>query len=261
MNNLKLGCDPEIFLVDAAGKFKSSIGLIGGSKSMPLELPIGEGYAVQEDNVAVEFNIPPASNAKEFVHHIGTTLKFLTDHVKQQYGFEFSKESATYFPKEELTDPAALMFGCDPDFNAWTMTRNPRPKADNETLRSCGGHVHIGCGRDVDGEKVIRCADLFLGVPSAKMDKGLLRKGLYGKHGAYRIKPYGVEYRVLSNFWIFSEQTIDWVWRNTAKAVEAAEAQLPIEEDYEQIKAAIDNNDLAAADYLINKWNLEVLNV
>jgi len=57
--------------------------------------------------------------------------------------------------------------------------------------------------------------DLYLGVPSVLMDKGELRKQLYGKAGAYRMKPYGVEYRTLSNFWIFSDTTIGWVWDNT----------------------------------------------
>ena len=35
-----------------------------------------------------------------------------------------------------------------------------------------------------------------------------------------RIKEYGVEYRTLSNFWIFSEKTIEWVYEQTRKALE-----------------------------------------
>jgi len=48
MPNIKLGCDPEAFLVDINGQLRSSIGLIGGSKEMPRPLfALGEGYAVQ----------------------------------------------------------------------------------------------------------------------------------------------------------------------------------------------------------------------
>ena len=102
--------------------------------------------------------------------------------------------------------------------------------------------------------------DLFLGIPSVLMDKGHLRKNLYGKHGAYREKAYGVEYRVLSNFWIFNNRLIEWVWDNTSRAIAAAESQFAIsEEDGHDIIKAIDNNDVAIAEKLIKKFNLEVV--
>ena len=57
-----LGCDPEILLVNATGKYISSVGLIGGSKDFPRPID-GEGNAVQEDNVSVEFNTPPCKSS------------------------------------------------------------------------------------------------------------------------------------------------------------------------------------------------------
>ncbi|MFN7883528.1 MAG: putative amidoligase domain-containing protein [bacterium] len=259
---LKLGCDPEVFMVDLQGNLRSAIGRIGGTKTSPQPLPLGDGYAVQEDNVAMEFNIPPASNAKEYVEYIGKTLSFLKEGIQSMYQYDISKLSAASWPEEELQTPQAQMFGCDPDFNAWTGDKNPRPKAEDTNLRSCGGHVHVGFDKSiVDTKALIKCMDLYHGVPSVLMDEGELRKQLYGKRGAYREKPFGAEYRVLSNFWIFNPATIEWVWRNAERAVAAVEAQFPINELDDQILQAIDNNDKAMAEQLVKDFKLEVVHV
>lgn len=260
---IKLGCDPEAFLMDIHGHLKSSIGLIGGSKTFPLPLPLGDGFAVQEDNVALEFNIPPASVKSEFVESITKTLAFLTRIVKENYDLSINQQSAASFPASELSSPESQVFGCDPDFNAWTNKVNPRPNADDKSLRSCGGHVHIGYDiTKADAKTVIKMMDLFLGVPSIIMDSGEIRKQLYGSAGAYREKPYGVEYRTLSNFWIFKDRLIEYVWDNTNKAVTAAESQFAIsDEDSTNIVKAINTNDKELARMLIKKFNLEVIHV
>lgn len=259
----KLGCDPELFLADAEGKLKASCGLIGGTKTSPRPLEeLGDGYAVQEDNVAIEYNIPPAANAREFIDSIAKTMTFLRDGVRDGFGFNIVNLSAASFPQEELVHPLALEFGCDPDFNAWTGEKNPRPKADDHTLRSCGGHVHVGFDKFfMDGRQLIRAMDLFLGVPSVLMDKGELRKQLYGKAGAYREKPYGYEYRTLSNFWVFDERLTQWVWDNTEKAITALESGLAVDDYKDGILDAINNNNKDAAAQLVQALNLEVLSV
>lgn len=260
---IKLGCDPELFLIDTTGKLRASCGLIGGTKSHPMPLPLGEGYAVQEDNVAIEFNIPPASDAIEFQDSIKKTLAFLTEGVRNHLGFDIVNLSAASFPKEELEAPAAKEFGCDPDYNAWTLARNPRPKVDDDTLRSCGGHVHVGFDRrELNPVQLIKAMDLFLAVPSVFMDtQGQRRRLLYGKRGAYRDKPYGVEYRTLSNFWVFNERLTKWVWDNTERAVAAVESQFAIDDYADSIMDAIDNNNMDVARTLVDKFKLEVVHV
>lgn len=260
---LKLGCDPEVFMVDLQGHLRSSIGRIGGTKTSPQPLKdLGEGFAVQEDNVAMEFNIPPASNAKEYVESINKVLTYLKEGIQSAYGYDISRLSAASWPEEELQTPQAQVFGCDPDYNAWTGKANPRPEAADKTLRSCGGHVHVGFDKQrLDSRYLIKCMDLYHGVPSVLMDNGELRKNLYGKRGAYREKPFGAEYRVLSNFWIFQRETIEWVWRNTERAIAAVEARFPIEDLDDMILQAIDNNDKAIAEQLVKQFNLEVVHV
>lgn len=261
---IKLGCDPEMFLIDMNGNLKSAIGKIGGSKVHPMPLvALGDGYAVQEDNVAIEFNIPPAEGRSQFVESIQKTLALLTGVVQTDYGYGITNLSAASFPLAELDDPRAQEFGCDPDFNAWTELMNPRPSATDKTLRTCGGHVHVGFDKSkVKSENLIKLMDLFLGVSSVVMDKGELRKNLYGSAGAYRDKEYGAEYRTLSNFWIFDSKLIEWVWNNTTRAVDAAEAQFTIsEQDSTDIVKCINTNDKILAQKLIKTFNLDVVNV
>lgn len=253
------GADPEVFVGDALSA-RSIIGKIGGTKDMPLALPLGDGFAVQEDNVALEFNVPPAGSRDEFIKNICAATGFLESVMRDKYNLEFLKDSAISFPEEELKDPKAFVFGCDPDYNAWTRKRNEKPKAEDKTLRSCGGHVHIGYDSSLlDSNSVIKACDLFLGVPSVLMDKGIRRKELYGKAGAFRKKPFGVEYRVLSNFWIFEPKLMGWVHDNVSRALDAVSNNFDFDSEQENIVSAINNNDVELATMLINKYELQIV--
>lgn len=261
---MKIGCDPEIFLMDASASLVSAIDKIGGTKAQPRPLrTLGDGFAVQEDNVALEFNIPPASSKEEFKVSLNKIKNYLREQIAVM-NLDFNHQSAAIFPMIELAHPKAMEFGCDPDFNAWMNGAiNPRPKADDWRLRSCGGHVHIGedIPSESEAQRLIKFMDFYAGVPSVVLDNGHLRKKLYGKRGAYRLKPYGVEYRTLSNFWIWDDKLIEWVWNATQLAVDQWKSKkvdhILTEED-NFIKQAIDENNLDAANYLIDKYKLDV---
>ena len=244
-----IGCDPEFFL-HHKGKSISAIGVVGGTKDAPR--PIGEGCAVQEDNVAVEFCIPPADSCTKFYTSIMYALDKIMDEVPA--GLAFKTTASEVFDDDQLQHPNALEFGCEPDSNAWTKKMNPRPKADNANLRSAGGHVHVGAN-DVDPVQLIRSMDLFLGVPSIKLDMDTERRKLYGKAGAYRPKPYGAEYRTLSNFWIWDKKLIEWVYHQTSRAVDFVRAGNKLSvKDGVMIQQCINNNDAKAYDFLVHKY-------
>lgn len=219
-SSITVGADPELFL---AKQFMpiSSVGLIGGSKESPA--PLGrEGFFIQEDNVAVEFNIPPAKNLEEFVESITWSLDTIRKTLNDN-GFSMRITPSEYFATRELETPQAQSFGCDPDYNAWTGKENPKPHATESNLRTCGGHIHIGWENpDQDNplfrRKVIQSMDLYLGVPSITMDMNWKRRELYGKAGAYRAPSYGVEYRTLSNFWLMRKELMQWAYAQSIRA-------------------------------------------
>lgn len=221
MKNITIGADPELFL-ECNGEFKSAIDRIGGIKTAPR--PLGrEGFFVQEDNVAVEFNIPPAKTVEAFVESIQWSLSEIAREV-EAFGFKPCIKAAALFPPSELVDPRALAFGCEPDFNAWNHgLTNPKPHSAHYRLRSCGGHVHVGYPKDsgINRHRLVQLMDLYLGVPSILMDDDQERRQLYGKAGCFRGTDYGgTEYRVLSNFWLKKPEYQTWVFEQTHRAID-----------------------------------------
>jgi hypothetical protein len=253
---MRLGADPELFLKNTQGKLVSVLGKLGGTKQNPLQIiDLPKGFTLQEDNVAVELGIPPASTPNEYKAFLHTCMQRALQALP---GHEFSRESAASFDMEELEHPMSWVFGCEPDFNAWTGKENVKPYCEDITLRSAGGHIHVET--DVDKNSMVQAMDYYMSIPSVLMDTGEKRKQLYGKAGACRYKPYGIEHRVLSNFWIFEDKTIDWVWRNTAKAEQAVKDGTinNIQVMGDEIQRIINENDKTAAQNFINQYNLEV---
>lgn len=249
---MRLGSDPEVFLQDAQGNPVSAIGYINADKWNPLQIPdMPQGYTLQEDNVSLEYGIPPAASADEFIQHIQAVMEKSKEWLP---GLSFSKLSCIVFPESQMNHPMAHVFGCEPDYDAWTVDVNKKPVPPHPYMRSAGGHIHVETQRDA--LSVVRAMDLFLGVPSILMDNGEERRQLYGGAGACRIKPYGVEYRTLSNFWIFEPRLIKWAWDNAARA-ESCDFDVKCEQD--RILAAINGNDKSVAKQLVQDYNLEVI--
>jgi len=267
-DNFLVGSDPELFIWDKyTDKPISAIDKIGGSKDLPLSLG-REGFFVQEDNVLAEFNIPPSATEDAFVGNIILGMELLKQRLPSPM-FELRPIASAFMPAEEIQDPRAKVFGCDPDFNAWKNGKvNEPPSMEMKTglLRSAGGHLLAGYSltdesimkEDVD-MNIIRYCDLYLGVPSVLMDTDTQRKQLYGKSGAYRHKSFGVEYRTLSSFWLGSTNTIRWAYRNFARAIKSAGEGTFIDANTgKRIIAAINNNDKNVAKDLIQEFQLDV---
>lgn len=218
MSEVTIGFDPEVFW-KKGDKLISVIGKLGGTKQTPRK--VNDIVSVLEDNVAAEFNSPPCVDADSFINAIDKNLTYLAQ-VAKQYGCELATNvTSGRFEIDQLRDPGAFIFGCEPDFNAWTGEVNLPPMDDDPFLRSCGGHVHVGF-EGIDPNQVVRAMDLFIGVPSVFLDKDIDRKRLYGKAGACRYKPYGVEYRTASNWWIWKKETVEWMFKRVQAAVEYA---------------------------------------
>lgn len=255
--NVKRGADPELFLKSSITNLPvTSIGRIGGSKDEPRPI-IAEGFGLQEDNVAVEFNIPPASNKQEFIGSIHRVLDYLRQELQPQ-NLELVIEPTMEFTEEQLDHPQAQALGCEPDFNAWTQDMNPRPKAP-PTLRSSGGHLHLSWDKPKNEERlqIIRVHDLFCGAPSLLFDTNTLRREIYGKAGAFRPKKYGAEYRTMSNYWISSEELTDMIYTQSEKAFDFLRNGGSIaEEHFSVIQDCVNNSDRKLFDLLNEAYSI-----
>lgn len=227
LKGFKFGCDPELFVANSDGEFVSAEGLIPGTKNEPHPV---DGGAVQVDGMAAEFNIDPARTFEEFDNNITKVLETLKKMLPE--GYSLHALPSVDFSEEvwEKTPYMAKVLGCSPDFNAWTGEVNPPPEnREQPRLRTAAGHLHIGWTEDMslsNIQHIMNCRDLvkqldwYLGAWSVLVDKDTSRRSLYGKAGACRYKPYGVEYRVLSNFWVLDPVMRLETWNRMVSAIQ-----------------------------------------
>ena len=242
MNIYTLGADPEFF-IEKEKELYSIEGLLGGTKQNPKYLDDLGVYKVQEDNVAAEYNIPPCQTKDDFIESILTPQRMIMKIIGTDK-FNISLKASGNFPLKQLNTEQAQTFGCDPDYNAWTLTMNEAPRCNDASFRSCGGHIHFGYKTEnpLEIADKIKAMDHFLGVWSVIADQDQKRKQLYGKAGAFRLQPHGGEYRTLSNFWIFSPALISEVWDRTQAALNLKET--PSEEQGQIIQNLINTGNI-----------------
>jgi hypothetical protein len=210
-----IGSDPEVLVRSRdTGAYVPMCGLIGGTKRRPVPMVgLEKGYALQEDNVMLEFNIPAASSINHFDVHIERAFKYVCDVVEQIGGgrLEVATNCTGLYSADVLTTSKSRQFGCSPDFDAHDRGEPLRPPCPADfrrgegELRFAGGHVHLGYDNvsSIPDYVVAALADLMIGLPSIGVDSQADRRAWYGTAGRYRPTSYGIEYRSLSNFWLF----------------------------------------------------------
>lgn len=240
IKNVLVGTDAEVPLVLATGEPFPATGLVPGTKEAPAKLgKLPKGFAVQQDNVNLEFNVPPASDAHIFVRNIQRAMDAVAAMLPKTVICGWGNASSIY-REEFMNHPQVLQFGCDPDYNIWTMEENPRPRAENPLLRSAAAHVHVGWDEPTNEDRIalVKMLDLFLGYRFINVED-YRRKELYGKAGSFRGKEYGIEYRTLGNFWI--PNYVDTVFYSVQDAVDAVNRGLKIPDELvPKLRRAID---------------------
>lgn len=264
----KLGCDPEIF-VKNQNKFICAEGLVKGTKQEPQKIING---MVQVDGMALEFGIDPVKTENGFVRRITNVMRRVKNMVPAHLEFDPSTPCVTF--DKDVFDSASEKskeLGCDPDWNAYTGELNPTPNAKVD-FRTTSGHIHIGWTRGMnplEPSHLMACRmlavnmDYWVGIPSLFWDstpEAMKRRELYGKAGAFRPKPYGMEYRTLSSRWLMHPDLIRFVYRQTIRAIEDLyEGNYRIDESPDGIINSTDRSSaLSRAHYHCTSKKIEI---
>lgn len=258
-----IGADPELFIInEKTGKVVSSIGLIPGEKGNPYvadDMPAG--FGLETDNILAEFNIPPVTSCESFINALNYMKDYIRNYVKKvnpDYGIKCSAYEIV--DEDQLQSDEAKLFGCDPDYNCYTESQNPKPDGAVTNGRSAGFHCHIGYDNpNVETSvRLVRYFDTYVGLPSLLYDNDTRRRSLYGKAGAFRLQPWGVECRMLSAAMYANEKLMKLVWNGIMQAINAYNrgGMLP---DSTLIRKAIDNSDIDLAKKLIERYHINIV--
>jgi hypothetical protein len=247
-----IGADPELFVRDnRIGEFICGDKLIPGTKQKPFKV---QGGAVQVDGTALEFNIEPAATKIQFVGNIARVMGKLHRMVQKdnEYYDLVATPVADFDPNRfRRFSAASKELGCEPDFDAWNGECNPVPEGDRP-FRTGSGHIHVGWTSGAEPHsnshievcrRVVQQLDYCLGIYSLIWDPESRRRQLYGRAGAFRPKPYGVEYRVLSNAWLKSEELVEWVYDATRTAMKKLQEGEHLADRYGELARTIINNN------------------
>lgn len=231
-----LGGDPEFFVADKKNIILASDKFFPG-KDNPLKVPSFASEPKPGENKiffdGIQGEIAIAHNrCREYIAgNIARCMKVVMKQIGQNNHIVLQPAARVTKTVINSADPEARIFGCMPDFNAYTLTTNTEEMdATTHPFRYAGGHIHMGISspylkksnsefkmaRTEEGHiKIIKTLDMFLGILSVLLDNGKgakQRRTKYGKAGCFRPTPYGIEYRTLSCWWLKSPITVSLVY-------------------------------------------------
>lgn len=274
--NLTLGADPEVFIANKTSKKGTptyACGRFGGTKGRAVPIHpdyMKDGFGLQEDNVMLEFNIPPAANQYDFRNFISFAMAGLKKRVDEE-GYKILYGTEFLFPMEILKEASGAMeFGCSPDFNAyedgapWKKIKPDMLCEDGGQWRFAGGHLHLGgYGNEIPHFVMAHFCDIALALPVVAEGFDMYsrkRRDFYGQPGRFRPTSYGIEYRTLSNFWLMDSYYTAWVamqafsLMNKVATTSVGELQRHYQEiPWEMVRTTIQTNDVSAARLLVKE--------
>jgi len=263
------GTDPEVFAVNGKGQV-----LPAWTFLMPKEKALKKAqghYALPHtvatfvDGVQGEF-CPPANECLETLHDgIQAGLKVILESARLvEPTARLTIQNTIALPVEFLkaaTDEQ-IQFRCSPSYNIYRDPGEPTPNPRMYPYRFAGGHIHFGLKRNPSIpviSELIRGLDAILGVAGVSLAAGIdtaERRTMYGRAGEFRTPKHGIEYRVLSNFWLSHPAISHLVFELARVSVRVAYSGLfrtCWEHKEEETREVINSNNVSGARKILER--------
>ena len=193
---VSFGSDPELFVVDS------------NNVVVPSSTVLDEDTeTVKRDGFQIELNPNTSTCRQGAASYINEALR-QADAVARSRGMQLSFNVGHVISDTVWGNVSMMMkrFGCNPTQNAHEKNFK-RVTGLREKFRAGGGHIHLGftMPKGVDVNTLVTLMDIMVGNTFVLLDRdpdNARRRKNYGRAGEYRLKSYGLEYRVLSNFWM-----------------------------------------------------------
>lgn len=241
-----LGSDPEMFVF-------SGNKLLPAFKFLPSK---ANGALMYYDGFQAEWKYEkPHKCQNNLVNHTRNSLMILSNKAKvADKHARLSLRNVVRVPNELLQESELrhVELGCMPSFNAYNLHGEDVVDPRKLRFRFAGGHMHFGSWtRRPSYQPIVKTLDNILGVWSVGAARHLdnpVRRQFYGLPGEYRrpiykpeevpaallelipIQPqaqgpmFGLEYRVLSNFWLASPAIMQLTWDIARSCVRIAQS-------------------------------------
>lgn len=262
--SVTLGCDPEVFI---AKKTLMGNRITGAEHIIPAQGLKDYSGKVIIDGVAAELNPMESACRANLANYTATCMRMLMNRLPKDMTLDF--RPCVKVSKTEMASlsPANRRFGCSPSFNIYNEEDMLATiDSANYPYRGAGGHIHIGvaglptlstCVKE-SPDRLVRMLDIIVGNTCVLFDTdktNALRRRTYGRAGEYRLPKHGLEYRVLSNFWLQSRELMSFAFGltrivcsmlNSPSANEFYDAFVGAV-DINEIRHAINTNNVALA--------------
>lgn len=249
-----IGSDPEVALIGHTGPV-SSDGILGSKTHKHLRMELDGGFNIHEDNVMLEYNIPPASSKEQFVSFHDKALALIREKVPAV--IDISNEFEVEYSNEIIETENAQVFGCEGDECIYPNYESVSYIPTNK--RYAGGHIHIGYPgeNEADSLNLIGWLDYYVGLNCVLEEPKNTRRDFYGKAGTYRRQAgIKIEYRTPSNYWIFSPEKREIMYDRVSQAVQKVNEGAVISAAVKNhIRQAIDTNNKFLAKRILT-WKL-----
>ncbi len=274
-----LGGDPEFFVANKRGQVLNADRFFPG-KDNPMK--VGEEEARCKlffDGIQGEMSYRPA-RCREIVSGRIRSILMMVHNIIKENRVILKPSSRIQRSIIDQADPEARIFGCAPDFNAYTRSVNTcEMDASRHPFRYAGGHLHFGTSEPLETMsennpekfmvkeeemhlRLIKMMDLLITIPTLPLDNApgsKRRRDKYGKAGCFRPTPYGIEYRTPSCWWLKSPMTVSLVyalgrmaWSITAYKMDKRFYQI-LNTDEEEVRGIINESDIEASNKLWEK--------
>ena len=254
LGSIRLGSDPEFF-------FKKYGRVVPSTQVIPEE----GGEHVVRDGFQGELN-PRADTCRQVAGEA------IYEALEEAESYASRSKAEVCISVGEVVDDKTFLsvpsherrFGCMPTLNPYENTK--RSKGIRERFRAGAGHIHLGSRKllelyEKEPIKVISLLDIACGLPCVLIDRdpaNIKRREQYGRAGEHRVKPYGLEYRVPSNFWLKHYtlwSMVSGFARNGVNLAVAPFAQDIIDGmDMNAVRKAINDNDKELAMKLVKDY-------
>lgn len=236
---MKIGYDVEAFL-KAGPALVPACDYIKGSKSEPFQ---ADGFNMHPDNIMAEFSCTTPVEVDDLLDHIIAGRERISASLPDGVVMEFCGSADA----SSLVDhPSMLELGCDPD----QVGDEIRTLGIDQlgTQRGAGFHLHFDT--DLPSTMAAAICDTILGITSVALGENQgHRRTTYGTAGAHRVKPYGIEYRMLSSDFV---NVMSADWNEVRGAIKATAAMLSNPQTYIDLMILSDDPASGVADIINN---------